>query len=385
MKKALIIATAGGFVPKFENNNIGMLHGLGYELHYAADFNNRVYEFDDAYWTKHHITIHQIDFVKDIFDFRGNAKAFFALKELIKDLQPELVHCHNPIAAALARAAIGKKYKTKVIYTAHGFHFYKGAPPVSILYKFAERLLARYTDVLITINGEDYEAALKFRLKKGGRVVMIPGAGVDLDRFKQRPLESFKSSKESLMCDDGIYRIVSVGELNNNKNHKTAIRAVALLNNDKVRYDIYGVGPLEQELKALIVKLGLKDKVRLCGYCNDVAAMLQNMDCFVFPSLREGLGMAAVEAMASGIPVIALNQRGTRQYMSDGQNGFVCDNEPSAFAKKIDNMMRLPIEKLAVMSECARTTAEKFGQNHTIEIMRQVYNDVDLQIRSQGY
>lgn len=384
MKKALIVATAGGFVPKFEDNDVKLLAELGYELHYAADFNNRVYEFDSEYWNTHHIVPHQIDFVKKLSDVKGNLRAYRSLKELIRRVRPDLVHCHNPIAAALTRAAIGRKNGIKVIYTAHGFHFYRGASPLSIIYKLAERFFAHYTDVLVTINREDYQQALKFHLKEGGSVVMIPGVGVDLEKFV--PKAAVLPEKETV-CDsnDKVYRIVSVGELNANKNHKTAIRAVALLNNDRIRYNIYGKGPARQELETLIARLGLRGRVNLCGYCDDVAALLYDTDCFVFPSIREGLGMAALEAMACGVPVITLNQRGARQYMLHGRNGYVCDNEPAAIAKTIERLMKLPPDELAAMRKCARDTAGNFGQNSTIEIMRRVYRRVDMQVRSKSY
>lgn len=383
MKKALIVATAGGFVPKFEDNDVKLLAELGYELHYAADFNNRVYEFDDEYWNMHHITTHQIDFVKKLSDGKGNLSAYRSLRELIGRVRPDLVHCHNPIAAALTRAAIGRKSRIKVIYTAHGFHFYRGASPLSIIYRLAERFFAHCTDVLVTINREDYRQALKFHLKEGGSVVMIPGVGIDLDKFSPKAVPSEKGT----VCDSNgkEYRIVSVGELNANKNHKTAIRAVALLNNDRIRYNIYGKGPARQELEALIARLGLCGRVKLCGYCDDVAAVLRDTDCFVFPSIREGLGMAALEAMACGVPVIALNQRGARQYMLHGRNGYICANEPAAIAKAIDCLMKQPPDELAAMRKCARDTAGNFGQNSTIEIMRRVYRRVDMQVRSKSY
>lgn len=372
MKKALIVATAGGFAIRFEKNNIELLKGMGYEVHYAADFNNRVYEFQDDFWGKNNIKIHNVDFVKKPFDIWGNFKAYGQLKRIIEKEKFQLVHCHTPIAAALTRMVTSRKPDIKVIYTAHGFHFYKGAPFSSNIYKAAEKILSRYTDVLVTINSEDFEQAKKFVYKPGGYASYIPGVGIDLNKFVRHAGAIRENNNE--------FRIVSVGELNDNKNHINVIRAIAILNNKKVKYDIYGKGPLEEKLQQTIQLYKLESQVKLRGYCDDTCSMLNEADCFVFPSIREGLGMAAIEALACGLPVIALEQRGSREFLQNGKNGYFCENSPREFAKAINKVMLLSQNEYEKMSEFAMNSVKKFNEKKTVEIMKKIYSGIDSKI-----
>lgn len=374
MKKALIVATAGGFAIRFEQNNIRLLQEMSYEIHYAADFNNKIYEYSDEYWSEHGIICHQVDFVKKPFDLAGNIRAYKQLRKVINDHNFKLIHCHTPIAAALTRIAAKDIIGAKVLYTAHGFHFYKGAPFSSIIYKIVEKLLAKYTDVLVTINSEDYDNAKKFQLRKGGRVIRIPGAGISTARFKRSTPLYKKAGTE-------VIRLVSVGELNDNKNHIAAIRGMAilrdLLKTYNIKYEIYGKGPARDKLDQTIKLLRLEDRVTLCGYCEDTAQMLLSADVFLFPSIREGLGLAAVEALAAGVPVIALNQRGSREFLSDGVNGYFVDNDPVAIAKAVKRVLSLSEEELQLMSKQAETSADAFDEKYTVEIMREVYKSID--------
>ncbi|MGN0481372.1 MAG: glycosyltransferase [Lachnospiraceae bacterium] len=374
MKKALIVATVGGFAVIFEQNNMELLRNMGYELHYAADFSNHVYEFQDNFWSESKITTHQVDFVKKPFDIAGNLKAYRQLKQVIDKEKFSIIHCHTPVAAAITRAAVRNKKDVKVIYTAHGFHFYKGAPVGSVFYKIIEKMLARYTDVLITINSEDFLQAQKFVYKEGGHAEYIPGVGINPDKFVRTAAVVKKEAGE-------IFNIVSVGELNNNKNHITVIRAIALLGNKNIRYDIYGNGPLKEKLEQTIKLYKLEEQVRLCGYCNDTCRVLNNTDCFVFPSVREGLGMAAIEALACGVPVIALNQRGSREFLRDGENGYFCLNTPDSFAEAIKKVMALSQEDLERFALCAVDSSRKFDEKNTVNIMKRIYNDIDSKVQ----
>lgn len=367
-KIALIIATAGGFIINFEQRDIQILKGKGYEIHCAADFNNKIYEYRDSFWSDNGVIIHQVDFGKNPYKFMENYRAYRQLRQVIGELSPQLVHCHNPIAAALTRLAVANDKSVRVVYTAHGFHFYKGAPFSSIIYKLAEGFLARYTDVLITINEEDYRAACRFKLREGGIVRKIPGVGIDLQRFCPT------ASADRTDC----YNIVSVGELNENKNHLLVIRSLAMLRCTdnrfgNIRYRIYGNGPYRAKLEEAIKLYGLEQTVELCGYCEDTAGMLSACDLFIFPSIREGLGMAAIEALACGVPVLALNQRGAREFLEAGKNGYFSENEPGSMASCIKKMLSLTDEEYEMLSQRASESARRFDEKNTIKIMREIY------------
>ena len=265
-----------------------------------------------------------------------NVKAVRQIKQLVEENEYDMVHCHTPVASICTRFACKdlRKSGLKVIYTAHGFHFYKGAPLKNwLLFYPIEKLCSRYTDVLITINKEDYDfAKLKMRCNT---VEFVPGVGIDVDKFKNVVADR-EQKRAQLSIPDDAFLITSVGEVNENKNHKVVINALAQLNDKNVHYVVAGSGPLEDYLKKLAKELGVSNQVHILGYRDDIAQLYKVSDVCCFPSVREGLGLAAIEGMACGLPVIASDNRGTREYMTNRKTGFVCDaNDSQAFAKAI--------------------------------------------------
>lgn len=331
MKHALIITTISGFVPQFEMNDVRILQENGYTVHYASDFENPIYNIDQTQLKRDGLILHHIDIRKSPFQITKNTKAFLQLKQIIRKEQISLVHCHNPMGGVVGRlAAKASGREPYVVYTAHGFHFYEGAPKKNwLLYYTAERFLAAFTDRIITINREDYERANRFRLKEHGCVEQIPGVGVNIEKFRKKPELREIKRKELDIPPDGFH-IVSVGELVENKNHAVVIEAVARLHDENIYYSICGKGPYRETLEHLIQKHHLEKQVRLLGYRNDVQDVLQSADCFAFPSKREGLGIAAIEALACEVPVIASDNRGSREYMCHTENGIVCQADKVA-------------------------------------------------------
>lgn len=377
MKNALIITTISGFVPQFEMNDVEILKENGYTVHYASDFENPIYSIDQQKLEKEGLILHHIDIRKSPFRFRENCRAFWQLKELIDREQITFVHCHNPMGGVVGRlAARYSRQKPYVIYTAHGFHFYKGAPKKNwILFYTAERWLARYTNRLITINREDYGRANKFRLRQNGKVEQIPGVGVNIIKFQKR--EEWRMPKRSeLGIPEKAFHVVSVGELNDNKNHETVIKAIGQMRDENIYYSICGEGGSREKLQNLIEQLHLEKNVRLLGYRTDIHEVLQSADCFAFPSKREGLGIAAIEAMACSVPVIAADSRGTREYMRNGVNGIVCDAaKPEEFSAAIMQLRDSEILRDCMAVE-ARKTAEGFSLAETDKIMRRIYGEI---------
>ncbi len=384
-KKALFVATVGGFVTQFEMENVSLLQELGYEVHSAANFREPVYSVKEQELKEKGVILHQVDMEKSPYMWRQNRKALRQLCAIIREEKISLLHCHTPVGGLLGRLAalLCREEDPGVIYTAHGFHFYRGAPLVNWLFYYsAERLLARHTDILITINREDYERAGKFRLRRGGCVYRIPGEGLHRERFRPVTEEAKKQLRRRLGVGEDVFFLLSVGELSGNKNHREIIELMPdvkeRLKDRKILYGICGDGFYRGELAGLVEKRNLQEDVRLYGYCPDVESYLACADCLVFPSVREGLGMAALEAMAMGVPVIAADNRGTREYMRDGRNGYICDiREPESFAGAIEKICRMKPEELKAMQEEGRRTAEKFDVMNTSAVMGRVYEAAD--------
>ena len=256
---------------------------------------------------------------------KNTVRAIGEIKKIVNENEYDIVHCHTPIAAMCTRLACIKARKqwTKVFYTAHGFHFYKGAPLKNwLIYYPIEKICSYFTDVLVTINKEDYELAQKNMRAK--RIEYVHGVGLDTKKIFNTVVDRKKKREELGISDDAVM-LLSVGELNKNKNHETVIKALAQVNDKNVHYFVAGTGGKEEYLKSLAENLGLSENVHILGFRSDVVELYKVSDICVFPSIREGLGKAALEGMAAGLPLIASNNRGTRDYANDGENALICD------------------------------------------------------------
>lgn len=379
MKRILIITTIGGFLPQFEMNDIKLLQDQGYEIHYASNFDNPVYALERQDLEEMGIVLHPICIHKSPAHIMQNFRALRELYHILRTENFEVIHCHNPMGGVIARLAAllyGKK-KIYIIYTAHGFHFYKGASLKNwLLFYPAEWLLAGLTDCLVTINKEDYLRAQRFRTLKGKKVYRIPGVGVNTDKYADVEEEKDVIRREIGVPEQAFY-LLSVGELNHNKNHEVVIRALAEIDNKEIYYGICGSGYHEKYLKELAGKLGVKDRVFFYGFRRDIPRMLKAADCFVFPSLREGLGVAAIEAMAAGLPMITSDCRGTREYMAEGITGRICYNGTAEeYRDAIVWMMNHPEDRQRI-SELCRRRAQKFSISQTEHIMKLVYSTIE--------
>ena len=318
MKKMLMTASVPSMIGQFNMSNIRILTELGYEVHVACDFN------DTSVWTEPRIKDfekeldslgvkrHQVDFSRNPIHVRKNLRSLKQINEILKKQHFSFIHCHTPIAGVISRIA-ARRNKVKVIYTAHGFHFYKGAPIKNwIIYFPIEKWLSKYTDVLITINREDYDRAIN--KLKAKRTFYIPGVGIDITHFAPQKDQIKKNSKrkEIGIPEDAIL-IISVGELSLRKNHQVVVEALNSINNSKIYYVIVGRG----ELSEYLIKIDKTGRLKLLGYRADVADLLCCSDLFIFPSIQEGLPVALMEAMASGLPVICSRIRGNTDLVSD--------------------------------------------------------------------
>lgn len=572
-KKALQLASVASMIDQFNMPNIMILLSLGYKVDVVADFTNPGNISEER---AKELIIRLKEMGVRVFDIAiprslnliSISKAYNKVKNLIVEEHYNLIHCHSPIGGAICRfAAKGeRKNGTNVIYTAHGFHFYKGAPLKNwIIYYPIEKILSKYTDILITINNDDYVLAVKKFFAK--KTVKIPGVGVncsnynickvdntnkrleldllpndfvilfsgttleyscqkiivdslisicnnnlnvnivflfacDFDCFidfkykivelgladyfrflgkrndfdelceisdclflplgeKTSELNTFEAlsaglplisydvnniyvfgqngfvgSCFNLSCPDSLvssilslisdtrlrdyysiinrknvlsidlyhfpeimnlsslsgykhlssllsrlsiryelgisiddFVIVSVGELNENKNHQIIIRSLSKLNDKRIKYIIVGKGALLNYLKELSQSLGVSNQVIFTGYRTDIRDILYASDCFAFPSKREGLGIAALEGLAAGLPVIGHNIGGIKDYVINDQTGWLCDD--------IDDYMKSIIKckdnHYYFYNNCINKAAS-FDVEITNTIMRKIYN-----------
>ena len=333
MKKALIVSTVSRQFTLFERGNIAILKELGYEVHCAANYSHATKALNELDIVRHHIDIQRSPFSPK------QIKAFFQLKNLMSEQKFDLVHCHAPMGGVLGRICSKVTNTSPVLYTAHGFHFYKGAPIINnIIYKNIESTMAKLTDALITINSEDFASASNFNLRKNGKVYKIPGVGVNTEIIKKNDIDLLKK-KEELDIKNNEIVLISVGELNSNKNHKVIIEAINLLDDTikkRVKYILCGVGDREEELRQLAIKYKLDKNVMFLGYRSDVVELLKISDIFVFPSRREGLSKSIMEAMTVGLPIVASKIRGNVDLIEENLNGYLIDpNDYKKFSEKL--------------------------------------------------
>lgn len=370
--KILYITTISNTV-NFFLPHINMLLDQGHTVDIACNFVRPI----DSKLIERGCRVFNINFQRSPFK-RENYTAYKKLKKLIQDEKYELVHTHTPVASAITRLVCRKMKNIKVVYTAHGFHFFKGAPIKNwLIYYLVEKWISRYTDILITINREDYVRAKNSF--KAGRVEYIPGVGLDTKKFSEVIVDKLAKRREIGVPEDAFV-ILSVGEINKNKNHETVIKAVAKLNNPNVHYIICGQGPLENYLRGIAKGLGLEKQVHLLGYRTDIAEICKASDIFAFPSKREGLGLAALEAMASGLPIVTSNVHGIVDYSINGETGYTCaPTDVDGFAKAIEILLN-DEELRIIMGKHNSEVVKLFDIDKVKNKLRKIYEEEMLNV-----
>lgn len=315
-----------------------------------------------------------VDFSRNPLNPR-NLRTYKQLKQIIDAHNYELIHCHTPIASVIGRIAAGrtrKRNNTKVLYTTHGFHFFQGAPRSCMLYYFAEKMMIPHTDALITINREDYEAAKRMCRGKSCHVYYVHGMGVDTKRIRNTRVDR-DELKQRLGIPRDAFVMLSVSELNANKNLKTTLRAFAKLRHQDLYYLICGSGDMFESYQKLAEELNISDRVIFTGYRYDIFEIVHIADVFLFPSLREGLGVAPIEAMAAGVPIVASDIRGVREYAENEVNGILLDpNDTDGFADAIDRLYN-DREMLARLGVNALSSVEPFDIVNSMQAMESIY------------
>lgn len=385
MKRALVLASVASMIEQFNMPNIRLLQEMGYKVHVACNFevgnnisDHRIRSFQKELGEMH-VHYHQIPIPRNLKDIDGIVRSYRNLCHLMYAYKFDLVHCQSPIGGVVARLACRKERRkgTRVIYTAHGFHFYKGAPLMNwLLYYPVERWMVHYTDILLTINKEDEVRAKGFA---GEKVRYIPGVGIDARGIgRQAPDEDVRRRLE--IPNDAVL-LVSVGELNANKNHEIVLRALSNLKMDNLYYIICGQGALDSHLHGLCRELGIEGQVRMPGFLEDVISVLKASDIYVFPSKREGLSVALMEAMAAGLPVVCSQIRGNTDLIQEGHNGYLVGSMEQA---RYEEAIRRLYQDEALRQGMGRKNLERikaYDIAHVNECMREIYKEP---VRGEG-
>lgn len=380
-KKVLMLASVASMIDQFNMSNIDILLKIGYDVDVACNFgygstcsDEKIAELK-AKLKEKGVRCFQIDFTRSVMNLFQDGKAYKQVRKLVENNKYDLIHCHSPIGGVIGRI-VAHETNTKVIYTAHGFHFYEGGPKKNwFIYYPIEKALSKWTDVLITINKEDYNRAKKKLFAKETRY--IPGVGVDVEKFEmglKNKQQNKKMKRAELGVSDNDFVLLSVGELQDRKNQRVVIEALHMLNNPNIYYWAVGKGELFPEYLEMIKKYGLEKNVFLLGFRTDIMELCNAADCFVHPSVREGLGIAPLEAMAGGLPLISSYVNGIKDYTENEVSGC-CIIDPLSVTE-----MKKAIEKMyqdvEFRNRCGINnleTVKKFDIKNTNNIMQNIY------------
>jgi len=375
MKKVLMLVSVVSMIDNFNMPNIKLLQEMGFEVEVACSFDDGAISNEKIEKIKGNLTslgikYHYIDFSRNVLKINKIIKAYKQVKKLINEREYAFIHCHAPIGGAVGRLAT-RKSRTKCVYTAHGFHFFKGAPMVNwMIYYNVEKYCSRFTDVLLTINQEDFSRATKkFKAKK---TEYIPGIGIDTEQFFKRE-KTKEEKRRELEIPENAVLLLSIGELNKNKNHKVIIKAMAEINDPNMYYCIAGRGNLDEHLNALAEKLGVAQHVKLLGYRTDVKELYTSADIFCFPSFREGLSVSLMEAMANRLPCVVSGIRGNVDLIKDEE--LICS--PSDYGQFRTAIMRL-IENNQFCDKAGQENQENvkvFDIENVMIKMREIYEE----------
>lgn len=373
MKKALMLAPMGSVHRRFNKANIDALRALGYDVELCANFENG--EGPEIHNQKYvnecnedEIVTHSIPFTRH--SLIGNLKCLPLLKNLLIKKQYDVVHAHTETGGLLLKLACNVKGNSKFFYTPHGMSFWKGSSLKSqLVYKPLERWICSSMDMNLGMNMEEEDYLKKWNNHSAS---YVHGVGLNVARM-QNPVRSREQMREEFGLTESDKFIASIGELDDNKNHITVIKALASLGRKDFKYVVCGVGPNKDMLLAEAERMGLKDNVILAGYRSDIPDVLNAADIFVFPSFHEGMPVSALEAMACGLPIICSEIRGNVDIIREGDNGYLFQpSDVETLARKLEYLLD-DAEKRKVMGLKNKEIVKDFSLESVTEELKRIY------------
>ena len=361
MKKILLTCTDLMAI-QFFTEHIKYWHEKGYYVDLACSpVGGRVDELIEFFDSIENSSLRTVALSRSPFK-ASNLKGFIQLIKIAKKEHYDIVVTNEPVMGLLTRLAFANKEETKVTYIAHGFHFYRGGSKLNnLIYKSIEGFAAHFTDSLVTINKEDFEAAKEFKLKKNGTIQYIPGIGVNTSKFYKASDEARIEIRKEFGLSGDDFVVAVIGELNDNKNQEAIIRAIASLKSEcpNLKALFMGKGEKSEHLKNLCSELNIADRIHFLGYRHDVNRILSVCNLGASASLREGLGLNIIEEMASGLPIVASQNRGHRDIVTKESGVLLQENTPEDFAKAFLDLYK-SLEKCEAISKNNLELCKKF-------------------------
>lgn len=353
---------------KFNRPFMRMLSEQGYEVHYASMGEEEIFDADTSF---------TVPFTRSPFRL-SNIRAYKELKKIIDREHYDIIHTHTPMGSVVTRLAArqARAKGTRVIYTAHGFHFFTGAPLVNwLIYYPVEKWMARHTDTLITINDEDYQRAKK---KFKTDVCYIPGVGVDESKFKPRLTKKQRNDlRKSLGIKPDDFVMIYPAELSKRKRQIWLLNSLGefIKQHPDVHMLLPGGDSLNGACQKLAVELDIEKQVHFLGYRNDIPQLMMASDLSVSSSSQEGLPVNLLEALAAGLPIVATDSRGHADLVKDGVNGFIVDkNDSRQFVEKVATLY----DNVSIRMEMKKNSKDMlsgFSLNDIIPVFDGIYKE----------
>ncbi|RUT03103.1 glycosyl transferase family 1 [Dulcicalothrix desertica PCC 7102] len=322
-----------------------------------------------------------VDFSRNPLDPQNLIVAPRQIQQVLEKQEYDIVHVHTAVAAFVTRLAFSrlkKQPKPKLIYTVHGFHFFRGNKfTKNAIFLTFEKIAAPWTDYMVVINGEDEEAAKRHRLISPERLYYMPGIGVDLNYYNpdQVSQADIQAVRKEIGLESEDVMILASAEFNPGKRHRDMLRAFAKLGRPNVHLAFAGTGPLFEEMQGLAADLGIKKQVHFLGHRRDMPTLMRASIATLMASEREGLPRSVMESLCLETPVIGADTRGIRDLLADGCGLIVPVGDIEGFAAAMTWVVNNP--------EAARQTAKRgkermnnYDVRHIIKLHENLYADV---------
>ncbi|OKH53218.1 glycosyltransferase family 1 protein [Calothrix sp. HK-06] len=335
--------------------------------------------FSNAQCLQNFDYVWDVEWSRNPLDLQNLLLAPRVIQQVVQQEKYDIVHVHTPVAAFVTRYALRNipqlQHKPKVVYTAHGFHFYRGGKPLkNAIFLNLEKLAGRWTDYLVVINREDEEAAKHHKLVSPKRIYYMPGIGVDLKQYSSDSISSSEvmQIREELGLAPQTQMLLSIAELILRKRPQDILKAFAHLNKSNTLLAFAGNGPLLNDMQQLAKELNVADKVRFLGLRKDIPILISAAVATVIASEQEGLPRCVMESMSMGVPVIGTEIRGTQDLLKDGCGFLVKVGDVVSLSKAMAYVLNNPLEA-RIVGQRARERITQYDVNHITELHSALY------------